>query len=66
MLQKSSLSKIVLPTPQEGWFLLTITNQESQTVFADSICSQNQKIVLRGFSAKQHHFSLTPILNNIQ
>ncbi|MBS7785918.1 hypothetical protein KIH23_01300 [Flavobacterium sp. CYK-55] len=66
MFQKLTPHKIVLPTEQEGWFLLTITTQDSKTVFTDSIYSQNQEIVLRGFSEKQYRFSLVPIINNPQ
>jgi hypothetical protein len=49
---------ITIHTKQDGLFRIIITQSGGRTVYDDTIFSDQKKIVLKGFSKKDHHIQV--------
>ncbi|WP_299364961.1 hypothetical protein [Winogradskyella sp.] len=52
---------IELQTDYDGDFRVTILSKKGEVLFNQNIRSNNKRIVLKGFTLKQHTVTLSPI-----
>lgn len=64
MLTSKQNDFITIKTNYDGMFLVTIRLKSGEVIYKESMCSNNQQILLEGFSLQEHSVTVTSLIND--